>query len=62
MTTPAMKSTVNALVASCKGILAADESFPTIEKLCKTFDLLLNTLKGKRFNTMSAPQMECAGL
>src|ERR1035437_8572484 len=31
-TTPSMESTVAALLASGKGILAADESYPTIEK------------------------------
>ena len=32
ITTPSMESTVAAMVGSGKGILAADESFPTIEK------------------------------
>ena len=39
MTAPAMKSTVATLLASGKGILAADESFPTIEKRFKAFDI-----------------------
>ena len=34
-----MESTVKALLASGKGILAADESFPTIEKRFKAFDI-----------------------
>ena len=32
MTTSELESTVKALIVSGKGILAADESFPTIEK------------------------------
>ena len=39
MTTPVMESTVKALLATGKGILAADESFPTIEKRFKAFDI-----------------------
>ncbi len=39
MTTPAMESTVQALLASGKGILAADESFSTLEKRFKALDI-----------------------
>lgn len=39
MTAPAMASTVEALLASGKGILAADESFPTIEKRFKALNI-----------------------
>ena len=39
MTTPEMESTVKALLASGKGILAADESFSTIEKRFTAFDI-----------------------
>ena len=39
MTAPAMESTVAALLAPGKGILAADESFPTIEKRFKALNL-----------------------
>jgi fructose-bisphosphate aldolase class 1 len=39
MATPAMESTVAALIASGKGILAADESFPTIEKRFKALNI-----------------------
>ena len=35
MDAPTMESTVAMLLASGKGILAADESFPTIEKRFK---------------------------
>jgi fructose-bisphosphate aldolase class I len=34
-----MESTIEAILASGKGILAADESFPTIEKRFKAFDI-----------------------
>src|SRR5476651_253972 len=43
MTAPAMESTVAALLAPGKGLLAADESFPTI---------------GKRFAALSLPSTE----
>src|SRR5476651_1415841 len=43
MTAPAMESTVAALLAPGKGILAADESFPTI---------------GKRFAALKIPATE----
>jgi fructose-bisphosphate aldolase, class I len=39
MTTGDLRSTAEALVAPGKGILAADESFPTIEKRFKSIDL-----------------------
>jgi fructose-bisphosphate aldolase class I len=39
MTAPALESTVKSLLASSKGILAADESFPTIEKRFKALDI-----------------------
>ena len=39
MTATTMASTAHALVASGKGILAADESFPTIEKRFKALDI-----------------------
>jgi len=39
MTAPTMESTIEAILASGKGILAADESFPTIEKRFKAFDI-----------------------
>jgi fructose-bisphosphate aldolase class 1 len=39
MATPAMESTVAALIVSGKGILAADESFPTIEKRFKALNI-----------------------
>src|SRR5476651_1834084 len=39
MTAPAMESTVAALLAAGKGILAADESFPTIEKRFQTLGI-----------------------
>ena len=39
MTAPALESTVNSLLASGKGILAADESFPTIEKRFKALNI-----------------------
>ena len=39
MTAPALESTVQALLASGKGILAADESFPTIEKRFKALNI-----------------------
>jgi len=34
-----LESTTQALLASGKGLLAADESFPTIEKRFKAFDI-----------------------
>jgi len=40
MTAPALESTVKSLLASGKGILAADESFPTIEKRFKALNIL----------------------
>ncbi len=39
MTAPALESTVQSLLASGTGILAADESFPTIEKRFKAFNI-----------------------
>jgi fructose-bisphosphate aldolase, class I len=39
MTTSALESTVKALLVSGKGILAADESFPTIEKRFKALNI-----------------------
>ncbi len=39
MTTPTLESTVKSLLASGKGILAADESFPTIEKRFKALNI-----------------------
>src|SRR6185369_2802703 len=39
MSAPALESTVKSLLASSKGILAADESFPTIEKRFKALDI-----------------------
>ena len=39
MTAPALESTVQSLLASGKGILAADESFPTIEKRFKSLNI-----------------------
>lgn len=39
MTAPALESTVQSLLASSKGILAADESFPTIEKRFKALNI-----------------------
>ncbi len=39
MITPALESTVKALLASGKGVLAADESFPTIEKRFKALNV-----------------------
>jgi fructose-bisphosphate aldolase, class I len=39
MAAPAMESTVAALIASGKGILAPDESFPTIEKRFKALNI-----------------------
>jgi len=39
MTAPALESTVKSLLASSKGILAADESFPTIEKRFKALNI-----------------------
>ncbi len=39
MTAPALESTVQSLLASGKGILAADESFPTIEKRFKALNI-----------------------
>ncbi len=39
MTAPALESSVAALLASGKGILAADESFPTIEKRFKALHI-----------------------
>lgn len=39
MTAPTLKSTVQSLLASGKGILAADESFPTIEKRFKALNI-----------------------
>ena len=39
MTTPTLESTVKSLLADGKGILAADESFPTIEKRFKALDI-----------------------
>jgi fructose-bisphosphate aldolase class I len=40
MTATALESTVESLLASSKGILAADESFPTIEKRFKALNIL----------------------
>src|SRR5947207_5294982 len=39
MNAPALESTVKSLLASGKGILAADESFPTIEKRFKALNI-----------------------
>lgn len=39
MTTPTLESTVKSLLAHGKGILAADESFPTIEKRFKALNI-----------------------
>jgi fructose-bisphosphate aldolase class I len=39
MAAPNLESTIAALLASGKGILAADESFPTIEKRFKEFEI-----------------------
>ncbi len=39
MTAPALESTVQSLLASGKGILAGDESFPTIEKRFKALNI-----------------------
>jgi fructose-bisphosphate aldolase class I len=39
MTMPTLESTVKSLLASGKGILAADESLPTIEKRFKSFNI-----------------------
>jgi fructose-bisphosphate aldolase, class I len=60
MTTGDLQSTAQALVAPGKGILAADESFPTIEKRFKSIDLPSTEDNRRAYREMlfSTPSLE----